>query len=427
MQWFFQSLPRRRIGFQITYFVIGSIGLLWIATALQAGPSGIFLFVRHDVAPDPARMVFILGFTLAFLVAFLTNLQTLKVPQFNFFNHIIAINLLTYSFLGLALSTLRLPLVSREVFLSEFFASSALLVAYYLLKNRLFPLRTGVLHGAPLEPFRRHPALDAQRVGPTGEHSGNFELVIANLRGEIDPRTAHLLVKLAQKRIPVHDVDSFIEALWGHIPLGRLTAAEIEAFLPPPLYQRIKRIGELALIFCLLPLIAILALAIAIAIRLDSPGPVLFQQQRTGFKGASFTMFKFRSMIVNDNSGISFAEKKDKRITRVGVVLRHLRLDELPQLWNVVRGEMSLIGPRPEQEQFTKRFNQLIPFYEFRHTIPPGISGWAQVMHGYAASDEQTRSKLEFDFYYIKHMSAWLDMVILIKTLRTIIIGSGSR
>jgi lipopolysaccharide/colanic/teichoic acid biosynthesis glycosyltransferase len=202
---------------------------------------------------------------------------------------------------------------------------------------------------------------------------------------------------------------------------------EIEAFTPPPIYKNIKRGGELALILIFLPLLAVMALIIAIAIRLDSPGPALFRQQRTGLQGASFTMLKFRSMVIGSDDESRFAQPKDKRITRMGRLLRRLRLDELPQLWNVVRGEMSLIGPRPEQEQFTERFDQLIPFYGFRHTIPPGISGWAQVMYGYAASDDQTRAKLEFDFYYIKHMSAWLDLVVLVKTVRTIILGSGAR
>ena len=137
-------------------------------------------------------------------------------------------------------------------------------------------------------------------------------------------------------------------------------------------------------------------------------------------------MFKFRSMLVKGNHEPRFPEKRDKHITRVGKVLRRIRLDEIPQLWNVLRGEMSIIGPRPEQPQFTNRFNELIPFYGFRHTIRPGITGWSQVMYGYAASDEQTRAKLEFDFYYIKHMSAWLDLVTLVKTLRIMIIGPGS-
>ena len=427
MRDFLKMFTLRRLGFQAFYLAIAVSLILWLALGLQAGDSGIYLFVVHDVATDPSRLLFIASFELAFLISFVVVLYALKLPRFDFLNRIIAINALTYSFLGLSLSTLRLPLISREVFISEFFVSTVLLVAYYLLRNRLVPRRIGVLDGAPLEPFRRHPALDALAVRSKDVQSGDFEAIVTNLRGEANSQTSHLLATLAQRRIPVYDADSFIEKLWGRIPLDHLTPMEIEAFTPPPIYKNIKRGGELALILIFLPLLAVMALIIAIAIRLDSPGPALFRQQRTGLQGTSFTMLKFRSMAVGSDDKNRFAQPKDKRITRMGRLLRRLRLDELPQLWNVVRGEMSLIGPRPEQEQFTERFDQLIPFYGFRHTIPPGISGWAQVMYGYAASDDQTRAKLEFDFYYIKHMSAWLDLVVLVKTVRTIILGSGAR
>ena len=132
-------------------------------------------------------------------------------------------------------------------------------------------------------------------------------------------------------------------------------------------------------------------------------------------------------MVHSSESVSRFANKKDTRITRVGAFLRRSRLDELPQLWNVVKGEMSLIGPRPEQESFVERYRERIPFFDFRHTVPPGITGWAQVMYGYADSDERARAKLEFDFYYIKRMSAWIDILVLTKTVRTIILGIGAR
>jgi UDP-GalNAc:undecaprenyl-phosphate GalNAc-1-phosphate transferase len=427
MRGFPKMFTLRRLGFQVLYLAIAVSLILWLALGLQAGDSGIYLFVVHDVATSPSRLLFIAGFELAFLISFVAVLYALKLPRFDFLNRIIAINTLTYSFLGLSLSALRLPLISREVFIIEFFVSTVLLVAYYLLKARLFPRRIGVLHGVPIEPFIRHPALIAFEINLMDARSGHFEAVVVNLRGEMTPQITRLLTTLAQSRVPVHDADAFIENLWGRIPLDRLTAIEIETFVPPPIYQKIKRFIELVLIFFFFPCLVVLALIIAAAIRLDTPGPILFRQKRTGYQDGNFTMLKFRSMVVGSDIEYRFAEKKDKRVTRVGAVLRRLRLDELPQLWNVIRGEMSLIGPRPEQEQFTKRFSQLIPFYGFRHTVPPGISGWAQVMYGYAASDEQTRGKLEFDFYYIKHMSAWLDFVILIKTLRTIILGSGAR
>ena len=127
----------------------------------------------------------------------------------------------------------------------------------------------------------------------------------------------------------------------------------------------------------------------------------------------------------NDNT--QFAEIKDKRITWVGRWLRRFRLDELPQFWNILRGEMSLIGPRPEQPLFVEQFMRQIPYYDFRHTVRPGITGWAQVRYGYAASASQTRDKLEYDFFYIKHMSLWLNVNILLQTARTIVLGNGAR
>lgn len=381
----------------------------------------------HDVATERDKLMFILGFVVAFIAAFLAIVYALKFPRFNFFNRIIAINIAAYSFLGLTMTTLRLPLASREVFISEFLFSTTLLIIYYILGHRLFPRRIGVLTSAPIEPFERHTALDAVAIDAADAQSDHFEAIVANLRGAIDPGTTHLLALLAQKRLPVYDADNFIETLWGRIPLTNLTPTEIESFSPPPIYKKIKRVSELIMILSCLPLLIALALIISVAIRIDSPGPILFRQQRTGFQGHSFIMLKFRSMVTSPAKENRFTEKEDKRITRVGKVLRRLRIDELPQIWNVIRGEMSLIGPRPEQQQFTTRFVELIPFYGFRHTIPPGITGWAQVMYGYAASDEQTRAKLEFDFYYIKHMSAWLDAVVLLKTLRTVIVGTGVR
>ena len=373
-----------RLTFQ-TIYSLGALGLiLWVAISLQAGDAGAYLFLVHDVSSESPRLAFILGFLVAYVVSLLASECTLKLPRFDFLNRIIAINFLTYTFFGLTLSALRLPLASREVFVIEFLISSFLLVMNYIFVNRIFPRRIGVLGGIPLEPFQHHPALKATYVDPTDSFSKNFDIIVRDLRNPVDTDTGYLLTTLAQQRIVVHDANSFIETLWGRIPLANLTLADIESFTPPRFYIGIKRIGELVLILTILPLLVPLSLLIAAAIRLTSPGKVIFCQQRTGFQGKSFTMFKFRSMVTDYDQRPRFAKKQDKRITRIGKILRRLRLDELPQLWNVVRGEMSLIGPRPEQLQFTENFDLLIPYYGFRHTTRPGITGWAQVMYGYA-------------------------------------------
>ena len=161
---------------------------------------------------------------------------------------------------------------------------------------------------------------------------------------------------------------------------------------------------------------------------MESKGPVIFKQQRVGLHGKEFTIYKFRSMRTDsEKNGACFAEHDDSRVTRVGRYIRKTRLDELPQLLNVIKGEMSLIGPRPEQKEFVEQFEKDIPFYQYRHILKPGISGWAQVKYGYAAGADETKIKIEHDFYYIKHFSFWLDFLIFLLTIRTMITGFGSR
>ena len=401
---------------------------LFIAVELQSGSAGIYPFIRDDIITDTHRMAFVLGFPAAYLVSCLTIHFVIKMPRFDSFNRIIVINLIVYGFFGLILSASRIHLFSRTVLLSGFIVSAVLLMGFHFLRHRLYPRSLGILPGIDIKPFKSYPYLRVTKIAIGNPKSYKLNGLIVDLNQDHNEKTSSFLSHLAQQQIPIYHSNGLIETLWGRIPLIELTADEIEAFVPREFYAAIKRVVDIALVLLLSPLLIVLSLAIATAIKLDSSGPILFQQPRTGRYGAPFNVLKFRSMIVTDNTdNTRFAERNDKRVTRVGRFLRRLRLDELPQMWNVLRGEMSLIGPRPEQLEFTARFNQLIPLYGFRHTLRPGITGWAQVMYGYAASDNQTRAKLEFDFFYIKHISLWLDFIIVVKTVRTIIVGSGVR
>src|SRR5690606_19730177 len=185
-----------------------------------------------------------------------------------------------------------------------------------------------------------------------------------------------------------------------------------------PLYQRVKRVIDIAFVVLASPLLLPAFLILAILIKLDSPGPVFYLQERIGEGNIPFRMIKFRSMYVDaEADGAQVTAKDDPRITRVGRFMRRFRIDEWPQLWNVLIGEMSLIGPRPEQVVFAREYEKEIPGYSCRHLVKPGITGWAQVQHGYAAGTDDTRTKLEYDLYYIKNMSIWLDLSILIRTI----------
>lgn len=172
----------------------------------------------------------------------------------------------------------------------------------------------------------------------------------------------------------------------------------------------------------------VMALA-ALAILLESGRPLIFRQDRVGLGGKEFTVFKFRSMRTDaERDGIpKWATTADPRITRVGRFIRRTRIDELPQLFNVLRGEMSFVGPRPERAYFVEQLSEQIPFYGARHTVKPGLTGWAQVRYCYGASVDDAIKKLQFDLYYIKNHTLFLDIVILVKTIRVVLKGEGAR
>ena len=166
----------------------------------------------------------------------------------------------------------------------------------------------------------------------------------------------------------------------------------------------------------------------ALAIRMESKGPIIYRQERVGFRGRTFTVFKFRSMNVDAEKGgqARWAVARDPRVTRVGRVIRRLRIDELPQLFNVLRGEMSFVGPRPERPEFVEMLTGQIPFYAVRHSVKPGLTGWAQVRYSYGATVEQSVRKLEYDLYYVKNHTLALDVLILLETVRVVLLGEGA-
>ncbi len=192
--------------------------------------------------------------------------------------------------------------------------------------------------------------------------------------------------------------------------------------------RSLKRLFDVAaalgLLIAAAPLLAVTAAAIAA----DTPGGVFYRQRRVGLNGRVFEIFKFRSMVRDaERDGARWAAKNDLRVTRVGKVIRKLRIDEIPQVINVLRGEMSFVGPRPERPEFVELLEREIPHYHLRHLVKPGITGWAQVKYVYGASVEDARRKLQFDLHYIKHFSVFMDLLIVFLTIRVALFGVGSR
>jgi sugar transferase (PEP-CTERM system associated) len=231
---------------------------------------------------------------------------------------------------------------------------------------------------------------------------------------------------------PVHHLTTFYERLKGEVPLESMKASWLiygSGFTQGQIRTLAKRVFDLvsatALLLCLWPVM----LFAAVAIKLEDNGPVFFQQERVGRFGKTFPCLKFRSMRTDaEKDGVArWASAHDDRITRVGRFIRKTRIDELPQLINVLRGEMSMVGPRPERPMFVDTLQRDIPFYAIRHSVKPGVTGWAQVRYAYGASIEEARRKLQFDLYYVKNNSVFLDFFILFETVRVVLFGEGAR
>ena len=247
--------------------------------------------------------------------------------------------------------------------------------------------------------------------------------VVADLRADMSPEWQNFLARCVLDGLPVYHVKQAAESLTGRVQIEHLSENSLGSLLPSSVYARLKRVIDFTAAVASLPLIVPIGLVAAIAIKLDSRGPVLFQQARMGYRGKIFTMYKFRTMRAESDEGSKFTEGQDPRVTRVGRFLRHYRIDEVPQVINILRGEMSWIGPRPEALPLSHWYEGEIPFYSYRHIVRPGITGWAQVQQGHAAKIRGVTDKLHYDFYYVKYFSAWLDVLIVLKTVRTILTG----
>ncbi len=252
------------------------------------------------------------------------------------------------------------------------------------------------------------------------------------LPGMIDDNTAHELIAIRLSGIRVFNVAEFYERFLYKVPLQFLrkvwfaTSAEL-GLIHHDIVLRSKRIIDLMLAASLLSIVFPIMILVGLMVFFYDRGSVFYSQIRVGMNGELFRVYKFRTMITDaeKEGGHQWSTKKDSRITGIGRVLRSTRLDELPQLWNVLRGDMSFIGPRPERPEFVTELEESIPFYQYRHVVKPGLTGWAQVMYPYGASQEDAERKLEYDLYYIRHFSLILDVFIVLKTVRVVLFGRG--
>jgi lipopolysaccharide/colanic/teichoic acid biosynthesis glycosyltransferase len=316
---------------------------------------------------------------------------------------------------------------SRSFLIVAYLGNLAWFITGHRRWSRRSQLRIGVLpSGVGLDLLQLKGINWVELVSPQQDQA--LDAVVVDLHERLPPEWVRFVADYSLRRLPVYHAALVYEAITGRVALTHLSAGVINEFRVSPLYLAVKRLIDFVAVVLTAPVVVPLLMVVAFAIRLESSGPVLFWQERMGLGARPFRMVKFRSMHLGSESrGAQFATTSDGRVTRLGKLLRKFRIDELPQFWNILRGEMSLIGPRPEQLPFCAEFEKEIPFFGYRHLVRPGITGWAQVTQGYVASAVETRDKLEHDLYYIRHLSFPLDILIVFKTIRTVLTGFGAR
>ena len=263
-----------------------------------------------------------------------------------------------------------------------------------------------------------------------GNHVRAFEaIIIASRFSHLDHRMLERLGKIQFELMPVYLMETFYENYWQKVPVNLIGPAwplETEfTLVQHSVYNTIKRCVDFLIALTALIMISSILLLVMLAILILDGRPVIYSQPRTGIHGIPFTLYKFRTMKVGSDKGDGYTREGDSRVSRLGSFLRKSRLDELPQLWNVLKGDMSLIGPRAEWVRLVADYERQIPHYHYRHLVSPGITGWAQVNYPYGASLEDTVEKFSYDLYYIRNFSLRLDAEVVLKTLHTMLFGKG--
>lgn len=321
---------------------------------------------------------------------------------------------------------------SRSVFITAFALCVAWFYVAYFRAQRRGGMTIGIIPLGAATQLASISRIEWRTLADPRDDASALSAIAADLRADLPDVWERRLTDYALEGLPVYHSKQLLESLTGQVELEHLSENSFGGLTPVSAYMTFKYASDWCAAAVSLVFLAPLLLVVTLAIRIDSPGPAIFRQRRIGYRGQPFTVYKFRSMTVRrdddtDARAHAMTRSNDQRVTRIGRFLRKSRLDELPQILNILKSEMSWIGPRPEAEVLSRWYEAEIPFYRYRHIVRPGITGWAQVSQGHVAEVDDVRHKLHYDFYYIKHFSPWLDMLIVARTMRTMATGFGAR
>ncbi|MER8715593.1 sugar transferase [Mesorhizobium sp. M1295] len=320
---------------------------------------------------------------------------------------------------------------SRFQAAASFIQSTLWYFGLSLATRRLDAYRLAIIPGGDVNRLESIPGVSWHRIHSPDTVVEYASGVVADLRADLSDEWERYIADRALSGTPVYHVKQISESLTGRVEIEHLSENTLGSLNPNQAYLKIKQSVDLASALFVLIVFSPLLLFVAIAVKVDSTGPALFKQKRMGYRGQPYEVYKFRTMKLSATTGdekeAAITKAGDTRITRLGQFLRKSRIDELPQAFNILRGEMSWIGPRPEALVLSKWYEAELPFYRYRHIVRPGITGWAQVNQGHVAAVDDVLEKLHYDFYYIKNFSPWLDVLIVFRTIRTMLTGFGAR
>lgn len=420
-------LPNRRFHKLHEQFLLSrglSLLLGWVVSVLL--PLMFYWGSRIVLVPNQGQKTAILITTIAFVIShFTVRRLSATYPGVRSGYFIAPQVIIIYMLLALIALLLRLE-ISRFILVTCGVAALAWFHLEHIFTYKYRLLKLAVIPGGIATDVMALSNVDTREIKSLDLEGVRYDAVVADFDC-LDERAERFLTRCALNRIAVYDAKVVYESFSGRVKINRMSENNIGSLLPTPMYERVKLVMDWVIVLATLPIVLPVCLITALLIRLESPGPIIYSQTRIGQGNRPFTIYKFRSMRFDRKASQQFAGEDDPRITKVGKVIRKLRIDELPQFFNVIRGEMSLIGPRPEQPAFVEEFDQKIPFYSYRHVVKPGITGWAQVRQGYAADTDATQVKIEHDFYYIKNCSLYLDLMVVLLTAKTMATGFGAR
>lgn len=405
------------------FIILAEFLLIVITPPLLTAPDG---FYHAPSLLDPIfNASLINGLSLLISIKALRGLAS--HPQRKPSLYILPICMSTYGLL-LAIVILGHFQYSAKALLVGFVLAPILLAIFYSVDRKGRKLRLYCVPSGDIGSLKNTHLIKFKPLSKPSLPTTSCNGVVVDFRDQtLKPEWEQFLTECALKKVQIYNYVQLNETITGKANVKHLAENNFGDLAPSEFVMASKRVIDLLFLVLFSPIIIPLVIGVAIWIMLDSEGGPFFIQERMGLGGKYFKVIKFRSMFIN-HSGSHFTEKDEShRITRVGRVIRRYRIDEIPQFWNVLKGEMSLIGPRPESKKLAEWYQKEVPFFMYRHVVRPGISGWAQVMHGYAAGVDDLKNKLAYDLYYIKHFSLWLDLLIWYKTIKTVSTGFGSR